>query len=42
MDVYIYLDESGHLHKNSYGKFFALGAIILTCCNNQKVKRKWL
>jgi hypothetical protein len=29
MKVYIYLDESGHIHKNAHTQYFAIGSSAL-------------
>lgn len=41
MDIYIFLDESGHLHKNSNSGYFTVGCIITTCCEYKKIKRQF-
>ncbi len=41
MKVYIYLDESGHIHKNAPTQYFAIGGYVACECDDVKIKRKY-
>lgn len=37
MKIYVYLDESGSIHKNSNTKYFAVGGYTIFCDNKNKI-----
>ena len=41
MKVYIYLDESGHIHKNAHTQYFAIGGYVVCEKDDAKIKRKY-
>lgn len=41
MKVYVYLDESGSIHKNSKSKYFAVGGYIAFEQNKNKIKSNY-
>lgn len=38
-NYYIFLDESGSIHKNSHCKFFAIGGYICEFCDKNRIKQ---
>lgn len=41
MKIYVYLDESGSIHKNSKTKYFAVGGYFVFECDKNKTKSKY-
>lgn len=41
MNVYVYLDESGHIHKNAPTQYFAIGGYVACEADNIKIRRKY-
>ena len=41
MNVYIYLDESGHIHKNAKTQYFAIGGFLVCEQYKEKILKKY-